>query len=204
MDLDAAFGRGSNAQLLTTVIDELDTEVELSGGVVDDASLAQALDTAATRVVIGTAALADLDWCARVVGQHGHRVAMGLDVRLTPSEDGSVHHQLAARGFTEAVGELWSVVRRLDQAGCARYIVTDVGQDGMLSGPNLELCCAVGEATGAAVIASGGVSDLQDLVHLAEAAASGANIEGAIVGKALYAERFTLPQALDAVATPSS
>jgi phosphoribosyl isomerase A len=198
VDLDAAFGRGSNADLLAAVIGELDVRVELSGGIRDDASLERALATGCARVNLGTAALEDPEWCARAIAAHGERVAVGLDVRVT-DRDGAVQHRLAARGWTTDGGDLWETLARLDRDGCARYVVTDVSKDGTLRGPNVELLTDVAKATPAPVIASGGISQIADLVALATAAAEGANIEGSIVGKALYAGRFTLPEALAAV-----
>jgi phosphoribosylanthranilate isomerase len=194
VDLDAAFGRGSNAELLAQVVGELDVAVELSGGIRDDASLERALATGCARVNLGTAALEDPGWCATAIAAHGEKVAVGLDVRIV---DG--RHRLAARGWTTDGGDLWEVLARLDRDGCARYVVTDVSKDGTLRGPNVELLRQVSAATPAPVIASGGVSSVDDLVALATAAAEGAGIEGSIVGKALYAGRFTLPEALAAV-----
>jgi phosphoribosylanthranilate isomerase len=194
VDLDAAFGRGSNAELLAQVVGKLDVRVELSGGIRDDASLERALSTGCARVNLGTAALEDPAWCARAIARHGERVAVGLDVRII---DGN--HRLAARGWTTDGGDLWETLDRLDRDGCARYVVTDVSKDGTLRGPNTELLRAVAAATPAPVIASGGIAEISDLVTLAEAAAAGANIEGSIVGKALYAGRFTLPEALAAM-----
>lgn len=199
VDLDAAFGRGSNAELLASVVGELDVEVELSCGIHDDASLERALSTGCARVIVGTAALEDPSWCARVIARHGDRIAVGLDVRVVEDRDGSVEYRLAARGRARAGGELWESIVRLDSDGCRRYVVTDVSKDGMLGGPNVELYRAVTNATTAPVIASGGVAALEDLVALAEMAALGANLEGSIVGHALHAGRFTLPEALDAV-----
>jgi phosphoribosyl isomerase A len=193
VDLDAAFGRGSNADLLAGIIAGLDVRVELSGGIRDDASLDRALGTGAARVIIGTAALEDPDWVAGVVGRHGDRVAVGLDGR---ADGGS--WRVSARGWTTDGGDLFETLARLDAAGCGRYVVTDINRDGMLTGPNLDLLRAVCAATGAAVIASGGVSSLTDLAALAGLAPAG--VEGAIVGKALYAGAFTLPEALAAVA----
>jgi len=189
VDLDAAFGRGSNAALLAEVVATVDVKVEMSGGIRDDQSLQAALDTGCTRVNIGTAALEDPDWCASAIARFGDRVAVGLDVR------GST---LAARGWTRDGGDLWDVLARLDAQGCSRYVVTDVTKDGTLRGPNLDLLREVCAATDAPVVASGGVSSLQDLIALAGLAPLG--VEGAIVGKALYAGAFTLPQALAAVA----
>lgn len=199
VDLDAAFGRGSNAALLASVIGELDVHVELSGGIHDDDALDRALATGCARVIIGTSALDDTAWCARAIATHGDRIAVGLDVRVAELDDGSTQHRLAARGGRGDGGDLWDTLERLDGDGCARFIVTDVSTDGMLSGPNVELYRAVTDVTPAPVIASGGISEIADLVVLAEASAAGANIEGSIVGTALHAGRFTLPEALDAM-----
>lgn len=189
VDLDAAFGRGSNRELLADVVKRLDVRVELSGGIRDDESLRAALATGCTRVNIGTAALEDPQWCAKAIAEHGDQIAVGLDVRGTT---------LSARGWTRDGGELFDVLARLDAEGCARYVVTDVNKDGMLSGPNLGLLRDVCAATDRPVIASGGVSSLDDLRAIAALGPLG--VEGAIVGKALYAGAFTLPDALMAVA----
>jgi phosphoribosylanthranilate isomerase len=188
VDLDAAFGRGSNADLLAEVVGAVDVQVELSGGIRDDESLQRALATGCRRVNIGTAALEDPVWCASAIGRYGDRIAVGLDVRGTT---------LAARGWTQEGGELFETLARLDADGCARYVVTDVTKDGTLQGPNLELLRQVCAATDRPVVASGGVSVLEDLRALATLVPLG--VEGAIVGKALYAGRFTLPEALAAV-----
>jgi 1-(5-phosphoribosyl)-5-[(5-phosphoribosylamino)methylideneamino] imidazole-4-carboxamide isomerase/N-(5'phosphoribosyl)anthranilate isomerase len=189
VDLDAAFGRGSNAELLASVTAKLDVAVELSGGIRDDDSLTRALDTGCARVNIGTAALENPDWVRSVIARHGERVAIGLDVRGTT---------LAARGWTAEGGELFDVLARLDAEGCARYVVTDVLKDGTLRGPNLSLLRDVCARTSAPVVASGGVSSLDDLRAIAGLVPLG--VEGAIVGKALYAGAFTLEEALEAVA----
>jgi phosphoribosylanthranilate isomerase len=189
VDLDAAFGRGENHALLADVVDRLDVDVELSGGIRDDESLAAALATGCRRVNIGTAALEDPQWCAQAIAAHGDRVAVGLDVRAG---------QLAARGWTRDGGELFEVLARLDRAGCARYVVTDVTRDGTMTGPNLDLLRQVCAATPAPVVASGGVSSLADLRAIAALAPVG--VEGAIVGKALYDGAFTLEDALATVA----
>ena len=188
VDLDAAFGKGSNRELLAEVVGRLDVKVELSGGIRDDASLEAALATGCTRVNLGTAALENPDWCAQVVGRHGDQIAVGLDVRGTT---------LAARGWTEEGGDLFEVLARLERDGCARYVVTDVTKDGTLTGPNLDLLRRVCEQTDKPVVASGGVSSLQDLRDIATLTSLG--VEGSIVGKALYAGAFTLPEALAAV-----
>ncbi|WP_439378118.1 bifunctional 1-(5-phosphoribosyl)-5-((5-phosphoribosylamino)methylideneamino)imidazole-4-carboxamide isomerase/phosphoribosylanthranilate isomerase PriA [Amycolatopsis lexingtonensis] len=193
VDLDAAFGKGSNRELLAEVVGKLDVQVELSGGIRDDASLKAALATGARRVNLGTAALEDPQWTARVIGEYGDRVAIGLDVRITEAG-----HRLSARGWTSDGGDLWEVLERLDRDGASRYVVTDVSKDGTLRGPNLELLRDVVARTDAPVIASGGVSSVADLVALAGLASDG--VEGSIVGKALYAGAFTLPEALAAVA----
>ncbi|MBJ8341673.1 bifunctional 1-(5-phosphoribosyl)-5-((5-phosphoribosylamino)methylideneamino)imidazole-4-carboxamide isomerase/phosphoribosylanthranilate isomerase PriA [Antrihabitans sp. NCIMB 15449] len=192
VDLDAAFGRGSNRELLAEVVGELDVKVELSGGIRDDESLEAALATGCARVNLGTAALENPEWCARSIAKHGDRIAVGLDVRLI---DG--RYQLRGRGWVTDGGDLWEVLERLDRDGCSRYVVTDVGRDGMLNGPNLDLLREVCAATGAPVIASGGVSSIADLEAIATLVDDG--VEGSIVGKALYAGRFTLVDALAAV-----
>ncbi|MFF3664801.1 bifunctional 1-(5-phosphoribosyl)-5-((5-phosphoribosylamino)methylideneamino)imidazole-4-carboxamide isomerase/phosphoribosylanthranilate isomerase PriA [Microtetraspora malaysiensis] len=188
VDLDAAFGRGSNRELLASVVGALDVNVELSGGIRDDASLAAALATGCRRVNIGTAALEDPAWCAKIIAEHGDRIAVGLDVRGTT---------LAARGWTQEGGDLWEVLDRLESEGCPRYVVTDVTKDGTLRGPNVDLLREVCRRTERPVIASGGVSSLDDLRVLAGLVPDG--VEGAIVGKALYAQAFTLEEALAAV-----
>ncbi len=199
VDLDAAFGRGSNAELLASVVGDLRVNVELSGGIDDEASLTYALATGCARAVLSTAALRDPEWCGRAIAAHGDRVAVALDVRIAEDGDGLVHYRLAPRGGTGDVGDLWETLEFLDQNGCARYIVTDVSKDGMLSGPNLELYGAIARATKTSVIASGGVASIGDLVTLAETAAAGSNIEGAVVGKALHTGQFTLSEALKAL-----
>jgi len=192
VDLDAAFGRGDNRRLLSEVVAKLDVRVELSGGIRDDDTLAAALATGCARVNLGTAALEDPAWCARVIAEHGEKIAVGLDVRIT--EEG---HRLAARGWTQDGGDLWEVLDRLDRDGCVRYVVTDVSKDGTLQGPNLQLLRDVCARTDAQVIASGGVSSVDDLRNLAALQSDG--VEGTIIGKALYAGAFTLPEALAAV-----
>jgi 1-(5-phosphoribosyl)-5-[(5-phosphoribosylamino)methylideneamino] imidazole-4-carboxamide isomerase/N-(5'phosphoribosyl)anthranilate isomerase len=188
VDLDAAFGRGSNRELIADLVGRLDVKVELSGGIRDDVSLEAALATGCARVNIGTAALEQPDWVRQAIAAHGDRIAVGLDVRGTT---------LSARGWTQDGGELFDVLARLDADGCARYVVTDVRRDGTLTGPNVELLRDVCAATDRPVVASGGVSSLDDLRVLGGLVEVG--VEGAIVGKALYAGAFTLPEALAAV-----
>ncbi|WP_460997781.1 bifunctional 1-(5-phosphoribosyl)-5-((5-phosphoribosylamino)methylideneamino)imidazole-4-carboxamide isomerase/phosphoribosylanthranilate isomerase PriA [Trueperella pyogenes] len=186
VDLDAAFGRGSNHELLSRIVSQhKGVKIELSGGIRDDATLARAIAAGATRVNLGTAALEDPDWTRRAIAEYGDQVAVGLDVR------GDV---LAARGWTRDAGNLWDVLRRLNDDGCARYVLTDVTKDGMLSGPNLDLLRRVCEATDRPVVASGGISSLADIAAIRQLTEIG--VEGAIVGKALYAGAFTLPEAL--------
>jgi phosphoribosyl isomerase A len=185
VDLDAAFGRGSNAEIIAELTSHLRLNVELSGGIRDDESLERALSTGCTRVNIGTAALEQPEWCEEIIASYGDRIAIGLDVR------GS---RLAARGWTRDGGDLYETLRRLDGAGCARFVVTDVAADGMLSGPNLELLRRVCEATDKPVVASGGISTLEDILALRELV--GIGVEGAIIGTALYVGRFTLEEAL--------
>lgn len=185
VDLDAAFGRGSNRELLAEVIGRLDVRVELSGGIRDDASLGAAMATGCARVNLGTAALESPDWVREAIARYGDRVAVALDVRGAT---------LAARGWTREGGDLYETVARLDKDGCARYVVTDVRRDGTLTGPNVDLLRDVCAATDRPVVASGGVSTLDDLRAIAALTPHG--VEGAIVGKALYSGAFTLPEAL--------
>jgi phosphoribosylanthranilate isomerase len=191
VDLDAAFGRGSNRDLLASIVGRLDIAVEMSGGIRNAESLEAALSTGCRRVNLGTAALEDPEWTARAIAQYGDRVAVGLDVRGTT---------LAARGWTQEGGDLWETLERLDAQGCARYVVTDVNKDGMLKGPNLELLQQVCQHTDRPVVASGGVSTLDDLLAIRELVAVG--VEGAIVGSALYRHAFSLPEALDVAGRP--
>ncbi len=186
VDLDAAFSRGSNRELINEVIGKLDVNVQLSGGIRDEDSLQAALQTGATRINIGTAALEDLNWTRKIISEHGDRIAIALDVRGTV---------LSARGWTRDGGDLWETLDQLETAGCARYIVTDVNKDGTLRGPNIELLKEVCDHTDKPVIASGGVATLSDLVALRELVSQG--LEGTIAGKALYAGAFTLEQAIE-------
>jgi phosphoribosyl isomerase A len=191
VDLDAAFGTGDNRALLADIVARLDIQVELTGGIRDDASLSAALATGCARVNLGTAAVTNPSWCADAIASHGSKIAVGLDVR---DSDG---WRVATKGWTEDGGDLWSVLARLEEDGCARYVVTDVGKDGTLTGPNLSLLREVCDHAKAPVVASGGVSSVDDLRALASLSPLG--VEGAIIGKALYAGAFTLPEALAAV-----
>lgn len=191
VDLDAAFGRGSNAPLLADIVGRLDMKVEMSGGIRDQDTLERALATGCRRVNLGTAALEDPDWTASAIAQYGDRIAVGLDVRGTT---------LAARGWTKEGGDLWETLARLDSEGCARYVVTDVAKDGMLQGPNLSLLQQVCDRTDRPVVASGGVSTLADIAALRAMVPAG--VEGAIIGSALYRGAFNLPEALDVAGRP--
>ncbi|QQS00965.1 MAG: bifunctional 1-(5-phosphoribosyl)-5-((5-phosphoribosylamino)methylideneamino)imidazole-4-carboxamide isomerase/phosphoribosylanthranilate isomerase PriA [Austwickia sp.] len=191
VDLDAAFGRGSNYDLIASIVGRLDLQVELSGGIRDEESLSRALATGCRRVNIGTAALENPAWTAQAIAVHGDRLAIGLDVRGTT---------LAARGWTREGGDLWETLARLDEQGCSRYVVTDVTRDGMLAGPNVELLREVCARTDRPVVASGGVSTLADIAALRELVQDG--VEGAIVGSALYKGAFTLTAALDVAGRP--
>jgi phosphoribosyl isomerase A len=185
VDLDAAFGRGHNRELLAEIVGTVDVQVEMSGGIRDEESLSAAMATGCRRVNIGTAALEQPAWCAAAIGEYGDRVAVGLDVR---------GRTLAARGWTQDGGDLFEVLARLDGEGCARYVVTDVNKDGMLAGPNLDLLRSVCAATDRPVVASGGITELSDLEALMDLVPQG--VEGAIVGTALYEGRFSLEDAL--------
>lgn len=186
VDLDAAFGKGNNFSLLKDVVEKLDIQVELSGGIRDDESLNKALSTGAKRINLGTAALENPEWTKKVIKLHEDKIAIGLDVR---------GRTLAARGWTKDGGDLFETLKRLDEDNAARYVVTDVTKDGTLTGPNLDLLVEISKVTKKPLIASGGISQLEDLVKLKSLVSIG--VEGAIVGKALYSNKFTLKQALE-------
>lgn len=191
VDLDAAFDRGSNFEIIRTVTQAMDLKVELSGGIRDDESLERALSTGCERVNIGTAALEHPEWCEQIIKRYGDRVAIGLDTRQVDGE-----WRLRGRGWTSDGGDLWEVLERLDSQGVSRLVVTDVSRDGMLNGPNVELLREVSAATSAPVVASGGIASLDDIRALAKIVGEG--VDSAIVGKALYAGKFTLEEALEA------
>lgn len=192
VDLDAAFGRGDNAAIIAEITSQLSLSVELSGGIRDDETLERALATGCARVNIGTAALERPEWCEHIIAAHGDKIAIGLDVRGT---------KLAARGWTREGGDLFETLSRLDEAGCARFVVTDVASDGMLAGPNTALLEQVCARTSKPVVASGGISSLADIIALAEMVPSG--VEGAIIGTALYVGNFTIAEALAAARSTS-
>lgn len=187
VDLDAAFGRGNNAEIIAQITGELQLQVELSGGIRDDETLVRALDTGCTRVNIGTAALENPQWCIKAIEKYGEKIAISLDVR---------GQKLAARGWVREGGDLYPTIELLNQAGCARFVVTDVLSDGMLTGPNLDLLRDVCQRTKAKVVASGGISSLADIAKVRDLAELG--VEGVIVGTALYLGNFTLAEALEA------
>ncbi|WKD60827.1 1-(5-phosphoribosyl)-5-[(5-phosphoribosylamino)methylideneamino] imidazole-4-carboxamide isomerase [Corynebacterium ciconiae DSM 44920] len=192
VDLDAAFKRGSNHELMSEVIRELDINVELTGGIRDDASLERALGTGAARVNIGTAALENPDWAEDVLARYGEAVAIGLDVKLIDGE-----WRTRGNGWVSDGGDLWEVLERFDAAGCSRFVVTDVSKDGTLAGPNIDLLRDVAAATDARIVASGGISSIEDVLAVAEYRAEG--IDSVIIGKALYEQRFTLAEVQAAV-----
>jgi 1-(5-phosphoribosyl)-5-[(5-phosphoribosylamino)methylideneamino] imidazole-4-carboxamide isomerase/N-(5'phosphoribosyl)anthranilate isomerase len=194
VDLDAAYGRGSNAELIAAIVGELDVSVQLSGGIYDETALGAALATGCQRAVIGTIAMENPDWVYRAVAQHGGRVAVGLDVADRLGRRG---YRLAPRGGDRQFGSLTGALARLESAGCARFVVTESARDGALTGPNLSLLRYACRHTSRPVIASGGVSSLADLRALGGLAGHG--VEAAIVGKALYTGAFTIEQALTAL-----
>nr|4AXK_A Chain A, 1-(5-PHOSPHORIBOSYL)-5-((5'-PHOSPHORIBOSYLAMINO) METHYLIDENEAMINO)IMIDAZOLE-4-CARBOXAMIDE ISOMERASE [Corynebacterium efficiens]4AXK_B Chain B, 1-(5-PHOSPHORIBOSYL)-5-((5'-PHOSPHORIBOSYLAMINO) METHYLIDENEAMINO)IMIDAZOLE-4-CARBOXAMIDE ISOMERASE [Corynebacterium efficiens] len=192
VDLDAAFNRGSNHELMAEITRQLDIKVELTGGIRDDASLERALATGATRVNIGTAALEKPEWIADVIRRHGEKIAVDIAVRLENGE-----WRTKGNGWVSDGGDLWEVLERLDSQGCSRFVVTDVSKDGTLTGPNVDLLRDVAAATDAPIVASGGISTLEDVLGLAKYQDEG--IDSVIIGKALYEHRFTLAEALEAV-----
>ena len=185
VDLDAAFGLGNNFEVLASVIKSVDIKIELSGGIRDDESLERALSTGCSRINLGTAALEQEEWTESVIKKHGDKIAVGLDVR---------GRELSARGWTKSGGDLFQAITRLDKAGCARYVLTDITRDGTLTGPNLELLKEVTSFTKTPIVASGGISSLTDVKALTQLTNQG--VEGVIIGKALYAGAFTLAQVL--------
>ncbi len=185
VDLDAAFGLGNNFEVLASVIKSVDIKIELSGGIRDDESLERALSTGCSRINLGTAALEQEEWTESVIKKHGDKIAVGLDVR---------GRELSARGWTKSGGDLFEAITRLDKAGCARYVLTDITRDGTLTGPNLELLKEVTSFTKTPIVASGGISSLTDVKALTQLTNQG--VEGVIIGKALYAGAFTLAQVL--------
>ncbi|MDR0950415.1 MAG: bifunctional 1-(5-phosphoribosyl)-5-((5-phosphoribosylamino)methylideneamino)imidazole-4-carboxamide isomerase/phosphoribosylanthranilate isomerase PriA [Candidatus Ancillula sp.] len=191
VDLDAAFRRGDNRNIISQVVELLHSNkinVELSGGIKDDKSLDFAIKMGAARVNVGTAALENPEWTARAVGKYADKLAVGLDVR---------GETLAARGWTQDGGNLWEVGKRLKSDGVSRFVVTDVNKDGTLQGPNLELLNKVANQTGVHVTASGGIASLTDISAISELKEQTKGVvDAAIFGKSLYSGAFTLEEAL--------
>lgn len=186
VDLDAAFGQGSNFPLIQKVIESVDLEIELSGGIRDEESLIKALSTGCNRINLGTAALENPEWTEDVIARFGEKVAVGLDVK---------GRELSSRGWTKDGGDLFETIERLDRAGCSRYVVTDISRDGTLTGPNLDLLREITNFTKTPIIASGGISSIKDVKNVSALSKDG--VEGVIIGKALYSGAFTLLQALE-------
>ena len=200
VDLDAAYGRGANVDVLDAVIGALDIQVELAGGIHSEAALDWALDTGSERIVLAADALIDRAWCSRVVAEHGSRIAVSLDVRIESGANGQRSHVIAPRGAGEELStdrrDMWQTIEWLESLNCAQYIVTDVTRDGAMTGPNVELCHLIDAQTSASVIASGGVSSLADLV-----AVQAAGLDGCIVGSAFWTGALDMSDALAAVRT---
>jgi 1-(5-phosphoribosyl)-5-[(5-phosphoribosylamino)methylideneamino] imidazole-4-carboxamide isomerase/N-(5'phosphoribosyl)anthranilate isomerase len=175
VDLDAAFGQGSNFPLIQKVIESVDLEIELSGGI-----------RGCNRINLGTAALENPEWTEDVIARFGEKVAVGLDVK---------GRELSSRGWTKVGGDLFETIERLDRAGCSRYVVTDISRDGTLTGPNLDLLREITNFTKTPIIASGGISSIKDVKNVSALSKDG--VEGVIIGKALYSGAFTLLQALE-------
>ena len=188
VDLDAAFGIGDNSEILASIIKNINIKIQLSGGIKDEQSLNKALATGCSRINIATSALEQLDWVESVIHKHGDKICVSLDV------NGKV---LSPRGSNKSGGDLFQVITRLDKVRCARYVLTDVNRDGALNGPNLELLKEVTSFTKTPIVASGGVSSLNDVKSLMQLTNQG--VEAVIIGKALYTGAFTLTQALATV-----
>ena len=186
VDLDAAFGEGSNWKIVESIVKQIDIKVEVSGGIRDDRSLDRALSSGSHRVTIGTAAMENPAWISEKFEDLAEKIIVALDIR-----DGRV----ATRGWTEETVPYREAIKRLDGVGCLRYMVTDISKDGTLTGPNLSLLEDVASNTESSVIASGGVALLEDIASLRHLVALG--IEGAVIGKALYEGVFTVAEAIE-------
>ena len=184
VDLDAAFERGDNGEVVREIVGRLEIPVQLSGGIVAEDRLAAAMAAGCRRAVLGAGALGDRRWCSDAIDRYGDRVAVGLDVR---------HRTVSPRGSGGDVGPLDEAIEWLERAGCHRYVVTDVERDGALTGPNLDLLSDVAGLTTAPLVACGGITTLDDLSALRRV-----GVEGAIIGTALYEGRLTLEDALAA------
>ena len=183
VDLDAAYSTGENSDLINNLITAESVEIQLSGGITNQATLSKALKTKAKWINLSTGALTDLDWVNATLELYPDRVCVSLDV---------VDESLIARGSGTVVGDLWKYVEELNKSGCKRFVVTDNKTDGKMNGPNFHLLAKVFDQSGAAIVASGGVSDLSDLAKLRQM-----GIEGVIVGKALYEGGLNLTAALE-------
>lgn len=183
VDLDAAYSTGENSELIKNLIAVNEVEIQLSGGITNQDSLSKALETKAKWINLSTGALTDLDWVKATLDLYPDRVCVSLDV---------VDGNLIARGSGTVVGDLWKYLDELNRSGCKRFVVTDNKTDGKMTGPNFDLLAKVSDQSGAVIIASGGVSDLSDLVKLRQM-----GIEGVIVGKALYEGELDLRAALE-------
>ena len=184
VDLDAAFGSGNNRALINDLINTKSVKFALSGGVFNQESLDFAISTKAQRINLATSALLDLQWVEKVIDQHKDLLSVSLDVQ------GS---NLIARGTGQAAGDLFEMIGRLDQMGCTRFVITDIETDGALTGPNFELLSKVISVTKVKVVASGGVASAADLTKL-----RALNLDGVILGKALYTGQIDLQEAISA------
>jgi phosphoribosylanthranilate isomerase len=188
VDLDAAFeGDPRNRHLIADICAATGAQVQASGGIRTLDDITRSIGYGAARVVIGTMALEDPGFVARALAEHGDRIVVGLDA------DGTT---LRARGWTTEGGDLFAALEHLTGLGVQRFVFTDIARDGMLGGPNLERLAKVADATSARLTASGGVSSLEDLQRLADVHP---RVDEVIVGKALYAGRFTVADALATV-----
>jgi phosphoribosyl isomerase A len=183
VDLDAAYSTGDNSDLIKNLTTANDVEIQLSGGIINQASLSNALEAKAKWINLSTGALTDMDWVKETLDLYPDRVCVSLDV---------VDERLIARGSGMVVGDLWKYLEELNKSGCKRFVVTDNKTDGKMTGPNFDLLAKVSDQSGAAIIASGGVSNLSDLVELRQM-----GLEGVIVGKALYEGGLDLTAALE-------
>ncbi len=184
VDLDAAFGEGSNRPLIRDLVKRVAVAVQSGGGVRSLKDVEEMLHAGVARVVLGTVAVEQPELVHRAVQRWGaERIAVGIDAR---------GRQVASRGWrTQSSIDVVALGSRLVDAGIRTLIFTDIERDGMFTGPNLELAAELARSAGAEVIVSGGVRDIADLVASAESGAV-----GAIVGKALYEGRIELGEAL--------
>ncbi|MGW7088897.1 HisA/HisF-related TIM barrel protein [Streptomyces sp. NPDC054871] len=172
------------------IVSALDINVQvLFCSVTDQDTLHRALSTHCARLNLGSAALTDLDWCAKAIAEHGDHLGVSTLVRPTPQGP-----RVVTDGGAGDIGGLWEIIDRLEQAGCARLLVTDIRKEGTLAGPNLPLIKEVCARTPVPVLAAGGIRHLEDLRDVAALAPHG--VAGAVIGRALYTGTLSLPQAL--------